>query len=78
MNRVKTQDATSTENIFKQETPVNLKQDHIINQIINSYQEKFENVLEALYNIKKKIQDKCDTVLVESELKAMTKSLDQF
>ena len=78
MNRVKTQDATSTSNIFKQETPVNLKQDHIINQIINSYQEKFENVLESLYNIKKKVQDKCDTVLVESELKTMTKSLEQF
>ena len=38
----------------------------------------FECICMCYRRDKKKIQDKCDTVLVESELKAMTKSLDQF
>ena len=71
LNRVKTQDATATENMIKQAAPARQKQDKIAQKALYDMQEKQKNLIQTVLKIKKTISDAQEKSMSESELKLL-------
>lgn len=73
MNRVKTQDASATENVIKQVTPARQKQDKLAQKALADMQERSKNLTQSVLKIKKTISDAQDRTMNEPELKLLEK-----